>query len=162
MAGERKKGFEPVCDENSRVLILGSFPSVMSRKNEFYYGNPQNRFWKMISAYFKTTMPRTNEEKKKFLLDRRIALWDVVLSCEITGSADDAIRESETADLSELLKKTNIELILLNGKKAFTIFEERYKNCGIDYKLMPSTSPANPRYNPRIWEEALDVVFGTC
>ena len=90
-----------------------------------------------------------------------IALWDVVQSCEIVGSADDKISAYETAKIDEVLKNTDIQLILLNGKKAFSVFEENYKNCGVEYRLMPSTSPANPRYNYETWKEALDEVFRT-
>lgn len=162
MQAGRFTGFAPVYDKESKVLVLGSFPSVLSRKTDFYYGNPQNRFWKMISRYFDLPMPATNEEKKALLHERGVALWDVVQSCEIVGSADDKISDYETAKIDEVLKNARIKLILLNGKKAFTVFEENYKNCGVEYKLMPSTSPANPRYKYEIWKEAFDEVFRTC
>lgn len=156
---ERFTGFEPVYDKDSKVLILGSFPSVLSRKNDFYYGNPQNRFWKMISSYFNDTMPENNEQKKELLRRRRVALWDVVSSCEIVGSADGKISAYETADVGRVLKAADIQMILLNGKKALSVFEENYKNCGVEYRVMPSTSPANPRYDYGKWKEALDAVF---
>lgn len=153
------EGLAPVFDENSRVLILGSFPSVQSRRTSFYYGNPQNRFWKMLSVYFAAPVPVTNEEKKEFVLRRGIALWDVVVSCDIEGSKDDRIRNYVPARLEEVLFKANIKLILLNGKRAASVFEENYKNCGTEYKVMPSTSPANPRYRYDVWEESLNGIF---
>lgn len=156
---ERFYGFEPVFDKDSRVLVLGSFPSVKSRKIQFYYGNPQNRFWKMLSCYFGAPMPETTEEKKKFILGHGIALWDVVQSCEIEGSADDSIRNYMPAALERVLGEGKISLILLNGKKALAVFQENYGGCGVEYRVMPSTSPANPRYDYNVWKEALDGVF---
>lgn len=156
---QRIEGFAPEFDENSRVLILGSFPSVKSRAVSFYYGNPQNRFWKMLSAYFNAPMPVTNEEKRAILRRHGIALWDVVQSCEIKGSADADIENYVPAKLEQVLSRAKIELILLNGKKALAVFEETYGECGVPYLVMPSTSPANPRYNEKIWTEALDGVF---
>lgn len=160
MERERAEGFAPVFDENSRVLILGSFPSVKSRANSFYYGHPQNRFWKMLSACFAVPMPVTNEEKRAFVLDRGIALWDVVQRCEIVGSSDSSIGAYEPANLEEVLDRAKIELILLNGKKAQAIFEKHYGDCGVPYRTMPSTSPANPRYDEKIWREAIHGIFG--
>ncbi|MBQ9081008.1 MAG: DNA-deoxyinosine glycosylase [Clostridia bacterium] len=156
---ERAEGFAPVFNENSKVLILGSFPSVKSRKISFYYGHPQNRFWKMLSTYFSTPMPETTEQKREFLLKNKVALWDSVQSCEIVGSKDDSITNYIPARIEEVLKRADIQLILLNGKRALSVFEENYKNCGVEYKLMPSTSPANPRYRFEPWKEALDGIF---
>ncbi len=158
---ERVEGFAPVFDENSKVLILGSFPSVKSRQINFYYGHKQNRFWKMLSTYFQAPMPETIEQKKVLLRRHGIALWDVVQSCEIIGSKDETIQNYTPARIEEVLNNADIRLILLNGKRAFTVFEENYKNCGVDYRLMPSTSPANPRYTYRAWEEAFNDVFTT-
>ena len=159
MDEKRKIGFAPVFDENSKVLILGSFPSVKSRQTSFYYAHPQNRFWKMLSAYFHAPMPENNEQKKLFVLQYGIALWDVVQSCEIIGSKDESIQNYTAADLDKVLKSADIQLILLNGKRAFSVFEERYKNCGVPYLCMPSTSPANPRYDYHVWEQAFNAIF---
>ncbi len=156
---ERAEGFAPVFDENSRVLILGSFPSVKSRQVSFYYGNPQNRFWKTLASYFQAPMPGTNEEKRAFVLQRGIALWDVVQRCEIEGSADASIRNVEPAKLDIVLSAAKIEWILLNGKKAQAVFEAGYGDCGVPWRVLPSTSPANPRFDEKIWKEALDGVF---
>lgn len=158
---QRAEGFLPVFNEKSKVLILGSFPSVQSRKTEFYYGHPQNRFWKMLSAYFNVPMPENTAQKKALLFGRGIALWDVVQSCEIIGSKDESITDYTPARIEEVLNAADIKLILLNGKRALSVFEENYKNCGVEYKVMPSTSPANPRYRYQAWQEALDGIFAT-
>lgn len=168
MTGDRSErrtvfatGFGPVFDGESRVLILGSFPSVQSRKTGFYYGNTQNRFWKMLSSYFGENMPMQTDEKRSLLLRRGIALWDVIESCRIEGSRDDRITEITPAHLETVLDCAPIELILLNGKKALSVFEENYADSGIPYRVMPSTSPANPRYSSQVWAKALDGVFRT-
>ena len=95
--------FEPVFDKNSRVLVLGTFPSVKSRENQFYYGHPQNRFWKIIARLTESEVPETIADKKKILLDHGIAVWDVIASCEIRGSSDSSIRNVVPADLSRIL-----------------------------------------------------------
>ncbi len=159
-AWERAEGFAPVYNGESKVLIMGSFPSVKSRQTDFYYGNKQNRFWKMISSYFNAPMPENNEQKKMFILRHGIALWDSVISCDIVGSKDDSILNYVPADVGEVLKNSKVKLILLNGKRAMQVFEERNRDCGVPYRLMPSTSPANPRYDEKIWREALNEVFG--
>lgn len=159
MTTERKTGFAPVFDGESRVLILGSFPSVKSRQIEFYYGNKQNRFWSMLCGYFGETVPETTAEKRDFLARRKIALWDMVVACEIEGSADASVKNAETADLNEILEKAPIEKILLNGTLAYELFINRYADIPIPYQKMPSTSPANPRYQKDVWTKELDGVF---
>ena len=159
MADERKIGFAPIFDENSRVLILGSFPSVKSREIDFYYGNKQNRFWKMLCGFFQEEIPSTQEEKIEFLLRRNVALWDMVMSCEIEGSSDASIKNVELADIPNLLKETKIEKILLNGTLAYNLFTENYSNVLVPYEKMPSTSPANPRYDEIRWRNELNDVF---
>ncbi len=159
MFTERKIGFAPVFNEYSRILILGSFPSVKSRQIDFYYGNKQNRFWGMICGYFGEEIPETVEGKKDFLFRRQIALWDMVKSCEIDGSADADVKDAEIVDLNEVLSHAKIEKILLNGALSYELFLKKYKDLDISYQKMPSTSPANPRYQQRVWKEALDDVF---
>ena len=156
---KKKAGFGPIFDEKSRLLILGSFPSVKSREIEFYYGNKQNRFWKTICNYFREEVPATTEGKRDFLLRKNIALWDMVTTCEIEGSSDASVKNAKTADLSVVLAVAPIEKILLNGSLAFSLFEKKYKDLSIAYEKMPSTSPANPRFDERIWRNALDDVF---
>ena len=159
MESVRKNGFAPVFDANSKVLILGSFPSVKSRRVDFYYGNKQNRFWKTVCGYFQEEIPETIEGKKDFLFRKNIALWDMVVSCEIKGSADSSIKKAETANLKIVLDNANIQKILLNGTLSYTLFLEKYANISVPYQKMPSTSPANPRFDETIWRNALDDVF---
>ena len=161
MDKSRKMGFAPVFNENSRVLILGSFPSVKSRQIDFYYGNKQNRFWRTVCGYFGEEIPSTIEGKKDFLFRRQIALWDIAASCEIEGSADSSIKNAEIADLNEVLQYASIEKIFLNGTLSYTLFLSKYKNLPIPYLRLPSTSPANPRFDETIWKEALNDVFRT-
>ena len=151
----KKIGFAPVYNQNSRLLILGSFPSVKSREIGFYYGNKQNRFWKTVCGFFGEEIPSTVEGKKEFLFRRRIALWDVATSCHIQGSSDASIKNAELADLSEILSKAKIDKILLNGALAFRLFTDQYAEISVPYKKMPSTSPANPRFDAKVWEEEL-------
>lgn len=155
----RAEGFAPVFDGESRVLILGSFPSVKSRAEGFYYGNPQNRFWKMLAAYLQAPLPKTVEEKRELVLRGRIALWDMVCSCDIEGSADDAIREAQTVDVRVILGHAHIRCVLCNGSKSYELFAERHPELLGMAKKMPSTSPANPRYREEVWHRALAEAF---
>lgn len=159
MDRERKVGFAPVFDEHSRVLILGSFPSVKSRQIDFYYGNKQNRFWRMICGYFGEPLPQSTEGKREFLLRNKVSLWDMVTSCEIQGSSDASVKNAEIADLHKVLNHAKIEKILLNGSLAYELFVKNFGDLSVDYRKMPSTSPANPRYREELWKEALDDVF---
>ena len=136
--------FLPVYDENSKVLILGSFPSVKSREQGFYYGHPQNRFWKVLAALCGCEIPQTIEEKKNMLLVNHIAVWDVIDSCDIIGSSDSSIKNVVPADIAGLLPKTNISRILLNGKLAGKLYK-KYSQGIIELPaaVLPSTSPAN-------------------
>ncbi len=152
-------GFAPVYNQESKVLILGSFPSVKSREISFYYGHKQNRFWKMICGYFGEEIPNTVEGKKDFLYKNNVALWDMATSCEIKGSSDASIKNVKIADLSNILQKAKIKKILLNGTLAYRLFLEKYENLSIPYEKMPSTSPANPRYDETIWRSALDGIY---
>ena len=138
----------PVFDKNSEILILGSFPSVKSRESEFFYGHKQNRFWKVTSSVFGCETPETIEEKKQFLLNNHIALWDVIARCEISGSSDLSIKNAEPNDLDTILGTANIKKIYVNGKTA-----EKYYNkyllgkTKIKAVCLPSTSPANAAYS---------------
>ena len=125
----------PVFDENSKILVLGSFPSVKSREEGFFYGHPQNRFWKVISNAFDTHTPQSIEEKKALLLSNGIALWDVIHSCDIVGSSDSSIKNVVPNDISKILKTANIEKIITNGK------------FNIKATCLPSTSPANAQWS---------------
>lgn len=150
-------GFEAVFDSNSKILILGSFPSVKSRETGFYYGNKQNRFWKMLENVFDEKIEDSIEFKKAFLLKHYIALFDVVKQSDISGSADTNLKKSshKIADLSFLLPpNTKVEKILCNGKTAFELLT---KNSNFDLEIfcLPSTSPANPSFKFEAWENHL-------
>lgn len=136
--------FPPLYDENSKVLILGSFPSVKSREEMFFYGHPQNRFWKVIATVCNTDTPVTVEEKKKLLYENHIALWDVIASCDITGSSDSSIKNVVANDLTVILESADIKQIFVNGKTAEKYYNKYIRDTiGIEAVCLPSTSPAN-------------------
>ena len=143
----RAEGFAPCADEGSRLLILGSFPSVKSRAEGFYYGNPHNRFWKTVCGFFGEETAKDVPAKRDFLRRRHIALWDVVLSCEIAGSSDASIRKERVA-------------VFCNGKLAYRLLTERAAPLAVPVLCLPSTSPANPRFDVNVWNAALAQVFG--
>lgn len=152
--------FQPVYDKNSRILILGTFPSVKSREEAFYYGHPRNRFWPLIAALTGEETPSTAEEKKALLLRRRIALWDVISSCEITGSSDSSIRNVVPADLTRLLSETRIEKIYANGGTAKRLFDRYQKKItGREIIGLPSTSPANASWSMERLIEAWSCII---
>ncbi len=156
------KGFEPVIDKNSKVLILGSFPSVKSREQGFYYGNKQNRFWSVLEKALKKPVPDRVSERKEFLLENNIALWDVIESSSIAGSMDSDLTESNSKPVNFSLvfnDYPNIKLIILNGKKALSVFEKYNKNCLVEYIYLPSTSPANTRLDIERWINTLIKVL---
>lgn len=144
----------PVFDENSRILILGSFPSRKSREAGFFYGHPQKRFWRVLAQVFACPLPETVEEKTRFLLENRIALWDVIASCEITGSADSSIRNVVANDLSRIFSAAPVETIYVNGKTAEKYYRKYLQNTvGREAVCLPSTSPANAAWTlPRLVE----------
>jgi len=135
---------EPVFDKNSKILILGSFPSVKSREQQFFYGHPQNRFWKVISSLTNEELPKTVEEKKSLLLRNNIAVWDVIKSCDIEGSSDSSITNVVPNDIYRILNNSNIKSIYANGDKSYKLFKKYFKN--LEVTKLPSTSPANAQY----------------
>lgn len=138
----------PVYDKNSKILILGSFPSVKSREAQFFYGHPQNRFWKVLSAVLGGECPVTTEEKKAMLLSHNIAVWDVIGSCEITGSSDASIHAVVPNDIAGLVAKTSITHIFTNGATSSNMYKRYCCNrVGIEAVRLPSTSPANASYS---------------
>ena len=139
--------FGPLYDENSRVLILGSFPSVRSREQNFFYGHPQNRFWKVVAAVFGQPVPQTMEEKKMLILDNGLALWDSIASCEITGSSDASIRNVRANDIGVILNSCSIERIYCNGRKSHEMYQRYIEpETGREAVCLPSTSPANAKW----------------
>ena len=138
----------PVYDEHSEILILGSFPSVKSRAAGFFYGNPQNRFWKMLSIIFKDSVPDSIPERKAFLLRHKIAVWDVVHSCDIEGSKDSSIKNAKPSDINKILKVSDIRLIITNGKTSDRLYRALLEPAaGIKAICLPSTSPANAAWS---------------
>lgn len=172
-------GFEPVFDERSRVLVLGSFPSVLSRANAFYYGNPQNRFWRVMAACLGAPVPPNEGDpladgtpatldasiaaKRFMLLDGGVALWDVIESCDIKGSSDASIKNVVPADIERITGNAPIELVVCNGGTAGRLYK-RYlqERTGLSAVVLPSTSPANAAWRlERLverWREAVDWV----
>ncbi len=143
-----KHEFDPVFNENSKVLILGSFPSVKSREQKFYYGHIRNRFWKVLSAVLGDNLPCSVDEKRDFLLRNNIAVWDVIESCEIVGSSDSSIKNVVANDLSIILNNADIKQIFTNGKKADELYYKYiYPITKLDTICLPSTSPANAAWN---------------
>ena len=140
--------FAPIYDDRSRVLILGSFPSVKSREQNFYYGHPQNRFWRLIAEICSERVPVTTDEKKALCLEHGIALWDVIQSCEIEGSSDSTIKDAAVNDLSVILDSCDIRQIFVNGGTAYKLFEKyQQKVIGRTAVRLPSTSPANAAWS---------------
>ena len=149
----------PVFDESSEVLILGSFPSVKSRQAAFFYGHPQNRFWKVLAAVFGEEAPQTVPQKKEFLLRHRVALWDVIGSCKIEGSSDASIRDVTVNDLNVILAKADIRQIYVNGKTAYRYYRKYTEPLtGRAAVCLPSTSPANASWSLDKLTEAWHVV----
>lgn len=140
--------FEPVYDKDSEILILGTLPSVKSRENHFYYGHKQNRFWRLLAKLLDVPVPETIEQKKEMLLAHRIAIWDVIQSCDIKGSSDSSIRNVEPTDLCRLLKQTKVKRIFANGNKAGQLYRKyQLPHTGIEAVVLPSTSPANAAWS---------------
>ena len=140
--------FEPVFDEESRILILGTFPSVKSREMQFYYGHPQNRFWKVIAGITDSEVPVTIEEKKNLLLRNKIAVWDVIAQCEIVGSSDSSIKNVVPADIGKVLQNSNIQKVFANGNTAKKLYDKYIlPKISVEIEGLPSTSPANAGYS---------------
>lgn len=138
----------PVFDDNSKVLILGTMPSPVSRKNGFYYSHPQNRFWKVLSVLLDEKLPSDNEERTRLLLKHHIALWDVLASCSINGAQDSSIKDPIANDISSLLNRTSIKAVFTTGKTAARLYQKLcLPQTGIKAIALPSTSPANQRYS---------------
>lgn len=140
--------FPSLYDADSKILILGSFPSVKSREQQFFYGHPQNRFWTVTSTVFKCETPKTVEEKKAFLHSNHIALWDVIASCEIEGSSDSSITNVVPNDLRPIIDGSHIERIFVNGRAAERFYNLYTRDAlGRDAIYLPSTSPANAAWS---------------
>lgn len=154
-------GFGPVYDSQSRYLILGSFPSVKSREQQFYYGHPRNRFWPLMARLFEKPLPENTEEKRQMLSEIHVALYDVIEECSIIGSSDSSIRDVVVTDLAPVLETGQIEgRIFTNGGKAWELYRKyTFPKTGIPAVKLPSSSPANAAYSldrlEKIWREKI-------
>ena len=154
--------FPPVFDGRSEILILGSFPSAASRKAEFYYGHPRNRFWKVLGRLYGEPVPDDIPGRREYLLRHRVALWDSIASCTIVGSSDASIRDAAPNKISELLEKAPIKAIFCNGRASHACYEKYVcPETGVHARALPSTSPANAAYGlDRLEEEWRRLIFG--
>ncbi len=157
--------FDPIYNKDSKILILGSFPSVKSREIDFYYGHPQNRYWKVLANVLGVTVPETPEEKRKMLLENNIAIWDVIHSCSIIGSSDSSIKDVVVNDFAEILENSQVKTIYVNGGKAYDLYRKyAEKPTGIKAIKLPSTSPANAAWKLErlceAWGDAIRPVLG--
>lgn len=151
----------PLYNTDSRILILGSFPSVKSREGQFFYHHPQNRYWRVMAAVFDCDVPQTIEDKKVMILSHKTAMWDVLSSCEITGSSDSSIKNPIPNDIESILNKTQIKHIYTNGGTAHKYYQKYIASAvGIEDIMLPSTSPANAAWSyerlVEVWKENID------
>ena len=167
MADEKNNGrrerlahpFPPLFDAESEVLILGSFPSVKSRETQFFYGHPQNRFWKLIAALFGEEVPAGIQEKRELILRCHLALWDTIAECEIVGSSDASIRNARPNDLTVILENAPVRLICCNGRRSYDLYQKYIQPAlGREALCLPSTSPANAAWSLDRLIEAWTVI----
>lgn len=149
----------PVYDKDSRILILGSFPSVKSREAGFFYGHPQNRYWKVLAAVFEEEFPETIPQRRAFLLRNQIAAWDVIGACDITGSSDASIKNVQVNDLRIILETAQIRSVYVNGRTAEKMYNKyTFAMTGRSCICLPSTSPANAAWSLERLIEAWRVI----
>lgn len=157
-----KHPIAPIFDNSSKILILGSFPSVKSREEGFFYGHPQNRFWKVLATVLEVDVPTTIEAKKRMLLDNNIAVWDVINSCDIEGSSDSSIKNVVANDLSVILETADIKQIYVNGKKAEQMYKKYiFPQIKREAICLPSTSPANAAWSLYKLVESWNMIKST-
>ena len=153
--------FPPLFDSESRTLILGSFPSVKSREAMFFYGHPQNRFWRLIALLCHEDTPQTVEEKSSLILRHHLALWDSIRSCTITGSSDSSVRDVVPNDLRVICDNSKTERVFCNGALSHKMYMKYiYPQTGVAAVKLPSTSPANAAYSLERLAESWQVIFG--
>lgn len=152
--------FQPIYNEESRVLMLGTMPSPKSRETGFYYGHPRNRFWKVVSDVCGEVLPETKEEKVAFALRNKIAVWDVLAGCEIKGAEDASIRNPVANDLNIIIKNVDIRAVFATGQKAAQLYRKYcQKETGMEIICLPSTSPANCSISYEKLFEAYEVIL---
>ena len=141
-----KHTLKPIYNELSKVLILGSMPSAISRENNFYYAHKTNRFWKILSILFNTEL-KTNTDKENFLLNNNIAIFDMIKECDINGSSDSSIKNIKINNLIPIIKKSNIKYIFCTGKLSYNLYQKYYKDLNLECVYLPSPSSANATYS---------------
>lgn len=142
-----KHTFKPIYNKESKILILGSIPSVKSRENNFYYGHPKNRFWNLIAKIYNVKIPITIHEKEALILNNNLAIYDVIKSCDIEGSSDSSIKNVKINDINSIIQSSNIKKIIFNGNKAYELYNKYEKNKFKNIACLPSTSPANAKFS---------------
>ena len=153
--------FPPLFDGESRTLILGSFPSVRSREAMFFYGHPQNRFWRLLALLYGADVPVTIEEKTALILQNHLALWDSIQSCTITGSSDSSVRDVVPNDLSVIFEGSRVNRVFCNGALSHKMYMKYvFPGTGIEALKLPSTSPANAAYSLERLAEKWKVILG--
>lgn len=158
--GEAIHNIPPVYNENSRILILGSFPSVKSREGQFFYHHPQNRFWKVLAGVLGCETPGSIKEKREMLLTHGVAVWDVIASCEITGSSDSSIKNAVPNDVGQILEVADIQAVFCNGQTAYRLYRKYLEpRMGRPATILPSTSPANAAWSLDRLTEAWDAAI---
>lgn len=141
-----KHTLKPIYNSNSKILFLGSIPSITSRNNNFYYAHKQNRFWKIMSILFNIEL-NSNEEKKEFLLKYKIALYDIIKECEINNSSDSSIKNIKINNIENIINNSKIKYVFCDGKLTYNLFKKYYNYLNIKYYYLPSTSSANAKYS---------------
>lgn len=141
-----KHTLKPIYNEQSKVLILGSMPSIISRENNFYYAHKTNRFWKILSILFNTKL-KTNTDKENFLLNNNIAIFDMIEECDITSSSDSNIKNIKINNLKPIIKNSNIKYIFCTGKLSYNLYQKYYKDLNLECFYLPSPSSANATYS---------------
>lgn len=156
--------FGPLYDSRSKILILGSLPSVKSRQQNFFYGHPQNRYWRLMAKLLKETEPKTIEEKKALVLNHRIAMWDTIYSCDIIGSSDSSIKNVVPNDLSVIIRNSEVTHIFCNGNASGAYYRKYQEDAlGISAAVLPSTSPANAAWSfERLFEAWKAILEPLC
>lgn len=154
-----KHTFKPIYNKESKILILGSIPSVKSRENNFYYGHSKNRFWDLIAKIYNEKIPVSVDEKTDLILRNNLAIYDVIKICDIEGSSDSSIKNAEINDINTIINESSISKIIFNGNKAYELYKKYETNKFTNLVNLPSTSPANARFSFdklfEIWKKEL-------
>lgn len=154
-----KHSLKPIYNEESKVLILGTLPSPLSRKNNYYYGNPRNRFWSVLEKVFDEKIPNDNDGKTEFLLKHNIAIWDTVFECDIMGASDSSIKNVVPTNIKKIVDESNIKMIFTTGSTAYKYYCKYHEEkVGIKAISLKSTSPANARYSVEDLSKEYEII----